>query len=130
MNSVATNTVRVAALAVSVLLCNGAAAAEAADALAGNAARLAGITSLSSTLLGESEALAMLREGARKSQAGRDEAKSPVRRLAIKSTATPAMIEKMMELEALPFVKVSGKSRHRVYFGISFDGVLGIHGNF
>lgn len=72
----------------------------------------------------------MLRESARRTQAGRDDTEAAAHALDIERVDKSAMLERMIELEALPFVKVTDKDGHRVYFGISFDGVLGLHGNF
>ena len=117
----------------SFALCQGATATEPADVLADtDNVRLAEVTALASPRLLQTETLDLLRESARKTHADRGETKSALRPLDLKHGNIPAMIEKMIELEALPFVKVSGKDddSHRVYFGISFDGVLGLHGNF
>ena len=121
-----------AAIAASCLsLCHGAAATETEDALAdADSVRVATASELSSPRLVQAEALHVLRETARKTHAGRSETTTTLQPLGVRRTATPAMIEKMIELEALPFMKVSDKDSHRVYFGISFDGVLGLHGNF
>lgn len=121
------------ALAVSCLaLCQGATANEPVDALANSdAARLATLSAFASPRLVKSKELDMLRATARKTHADRSQTKTTLQPLAIKRGSTAAMIEKMIELDALPFVRVSDKdSSHRVYFGISFDGVLGLHGNF
>ena len=128
-----TTRIRLALLAMSSFaICQSAAATEPADALSGiDDSRLAEMTALASPRLLQSETLDLLRESARQTHAGRREAMTTLRPLAIKRGNTPAMIEKIIELEALPFVKVSDKNNsHRVYFGISFDGVLGLHGNF
>ena len=125
---------RVTVLAMSSFaICQNATATEPVDDALANIddTRLAEVTALASPRLLQTETLDLLRASVRQTHADRGETKTTLRPLEIKRGSTPAMIEKMIELEALPFVKVSGKDdSHRVYFGISFDGVLGLHGNF
>ena len=133
MQTKKTNSVLGTVLAISCCtLFHAAFAEELLDALGDDElARFAELTALASSTVLKTDALDVLRERARKTEADRGAADTPARRaLAIEPAGTPVMLETMIELEALPFVKVSGKDSHRVYFGISFDGVLGLHGNF
>ncbi|NND58839.1 MAG: hypothetical protein HKN49_01080 [Gammaproteobacteria bacterium] len=47
----------------------------------------------------------------------------------MRSSSTPQVIEEAIDLECLPLLKLSpDKADKKVYFGISFDGTVGIHG--
>lgn len=49
--------------------------------------------------------------------------------LEVEADDTPQIIEEAAELECLPLLKLSDDNQDRkIYFGIGFDGTVGIHG--